>query len=376
MTRPDLDFAEKLAWLRLSRTENVGPITFYKLIDRFGSAENALKALPDLSRRGGRAAPLVAYDLDLVKREWDALEKAGVLLIARGEALYPKVLAEIEDAPPLITVLGNPLLLNQKSLAVIGTRNASLTGRKMAEEIARTCGQTGYTIVSGLARGIDTAAHVAALPTGTVAVVAGGIDIVYPPENEKLYRAIIEQGAIVAESPLGMQPLARHFPKRNRIVSGLSLGTVVIEAAQRSGSLITARLALEQNREVFAVPGSPLDPRSGGTNKLIKESSAHLITSAADVLDIMNTLRLRPLFEPEPLAFSGGAELAELPESMEIKRQAVQAQVLELLSPSPIAVDELVRECECSIAEVLAVLLELELAGRVERHPGNRMSLL
>lgn len=376
MAHSPLSDAEKLAWLRLSRTENVGPITFYRLLQRYGTAINALDALPDLARRGGRTKPLVAYDKSRAEDEMARLDKIGAKLIVQGESDYPHLLKQVEDAPPVITVLGNPDILSQNALAVVGARNASLTGRKMAENLSRACAAEGFVITSGLARGIDTAAHTSALQTGTVAVVAGGIDVIYPRENEQLYKQIAEQGAIVAESPLGTQPVARHFPRRNRIISGLCLGTLIVEAAEKSGSLITARMALEQNREVFAIPGSPMDPRAGGTNRLLKDNSAHLVTGAEDILNVLRSLRLQPLFEPEPPQFDLPLPQSQPAADQEKRLDALREKILELLSYTPIAVDEIVRECESSIAEVLTVLLELELAGRIERQPGNRVNLI
>jgi DNA processing protein len=370
---------EKLAWLRLSRTENIGPITFYKLLERYGSAENALKALPDLAKRGGKAEKFKAYAVAPAEKEIESLQKLGAHLITRDEPEYPPLLAQMEDAPPLIAVLGNPHLLAKHALGVVGARNASLSGRKIAEDYSRKVGIAGYVIVSGLARGIDTSAHVAALATGTVAVVAGGIDIVYPPENKKLYQQIAEQGAVVAESPLGMEPIARHFPKRNRIISGLSLGVLVVEAAMKSGSLITARMAGEQNREVFAVPGSPLDPRCEGTNKLLQDG-AHMAINAESIIRELNGLRARgfsdrgfhdrsaPPWRAAPDLFS------VLPERE--PDEALRLKVLEILSHTPLQMDEVIRASLAPAGDVLTVILELELAGRIERHAGNRVSLL
>lgn len=364
---------EKLSWLRLIRTENVGPITFNRLIERFGSAEKALNALPDLAKRGGKLEGLKACPAADAEKEIERVQKAGARLIAKAEADYPPWLAEVEDAPPVITVLGHAALLKKPSLGVVGARNASLTGRKIAEDFAAKTGQAGYVIVSGLARGIDSAAHKASIATGTVAVVAGGIDVVYPPENEALYRQIAEQGAIVAESPFSTEPLARHFPRRNRIISGLSLGVLVVEAAAKSGSLITARMALEQNREVFAVPGSPLDPRAEGTNSLIRDG-AHLATTAQDIIQVLRSLRLQPLGEPKAKGWTGGGDLfsAPLPEP----GQQLRHRILESLSPTPVQMDELIRAVEAPAGEVLTIILELELAGRIERQPGNRVNLI
>ena len=364
---------EKLAWLRLIRTENVGPITFNRLLDRFGTAEKALDALPDLAKRGGRADALKAFPLAEAEREMERLTKLGARLIAKAEAEYPAWLAEVEDAPPVVTVLGHPGLLKKPALGVVGARNASLTGRKIAEDFSGKIAQAGYVIVSGLARGIDSAAHKASLGSGTIAVVAGGVDVIYPPENEGLYRQIAEQGAIIAESPFATEPLARHFPRRNRIISGLSLGVLIVEAAAKSGSLITARMALEQNREVFAVPGSPLDPRAEGTNNLLRDG-AHMATSANDVIQVLKSLRLEPLKEPSGRGWKGGTDLFSA--VGQEPNQTLRHRILESLSPTPVQMDELIRAVNAPVSEVLTIILELELAGRIERQPGNRVNLI
>lgn len=369
--RRPLTAAERLDWLRLTRAENVGPITFHRLVERFGTATAALAALPDLARRGGRAKPLRVPSRVEVERELAGLEKRGGRFLATCEPDYPEALAALDDAPPLLALLGHPTLLKRPAVAVVGARNASIAGRRMAERLARDLSDAGYLVVSGMARGIDTAAHVGALDGGTAAVVAGGVDIVYPPENEGLHRDLVERGLLLAESPLGTEPQARHFPRRNRLISGLSLGVVVVEAALKSGSLITARLALEQGREVFAVPGSPVDPRAQGCNRLIKEG-AGLVESADDVVDALRRIATRPFGE-------GRRDLFDLPppapaDDRELER--ARALVLEALSPTPVLVDEVVRGCQLSAGVVLTVLLELELAGRVQRHPGGQISLI
>ncbi|HEY0521830.1 MAG TPA: DNA-processing protein DprA [Stellaceae bacterium] len=377
MSRKPLSPSERLDWLRLIRTDRVGPVTFHQLLARYGSAAAALDALPALVRQDGRpggggAAAAAIFPVDAARREIEALGRVGARLVAACEPDYPTALAAIEDAPPLIAILGDADLLNRPAVAVVGARNASANGRRIAREIAADLGRREIAVASGLARGIDAAAHAGALDSGTVAVVAGGVDIVYPEENRGLYDAIVERGGlVVAEAAVGTVPQARHFPRRNRIISGLSLGVVVVEAALRSGSLITARLALEQGREVFAVPGSPLDPRCRGTNDLIR-NGARLTESAEDVLDVLHgPLGVRspqpraagfpaPEHADEPAADGGGDP---------------RAVVLERLGPSPVAVDELVRECHLSASAVLTVLLELELSGRLERFPGNQVAL-
>ena len=366
-----LSAAERLDWLRLIRSENVGPITFYRLIERFGTASAALKALPDLARRGGRRKPMTVCPRAAAEREMEAQEAVGAVLVARFEAGYPPNLVHIEDAPPLIGVLGQGHLLARPTVAVVGARNASLNGRRFAERLAADLGKGGFVVVSGLARGIDASAHTGALETGTVAVVAGGIDVVYPKENERLHGDIAERGAIISEIEPGTIPQARHFPRRNRLISGMALGVVVVEASLRSGSLITARLALEQGREVFAVPGSPLDPRARGTNDLLRQG-ATMTESADDVLSALDDTLRMPLAERKIPDVSGAR--ADVPSLGEI--DSARAAITENLSPTPVMVDEIIRNGHFSPAVVSMVLLELELAGRLERQPGNRVALI
>ena len=287
---------ERLAWLRLTRTENVGPVTFHQLIARFGTAAAALEALPEIVRRGGRAKPLAVFASSEAERELEAAERLGAHLVAQSEPDYPPALAAIEDAPPLLTMKGRKELATRRGVAVVGARNASANGRRLAHDVAAGLGEAGLIVISGLARGIDAAAHQGSLGTGTLAVLAGGIDAIYPEENRSLHEAIAERGLLVAEMPVGTVPQARHFPRRNRIISGIALGVLVVEAAERSGSLITARFALEQGREVFAVPGSPLDPRAKGTNRLLRDG-ATLVESADDILRELAPQRGAPLSE-------------------------------------------------------------------------------
>jgi DNA processing protein len=363
--------AERFAMLRLIRSENVGPITVRQLLARFGTAEAALAALPDLARRGGRKRPIKIASRDDAERELAALAACGAEPLAITDKTYPRALAAIPDAPPVLAVLGHGHLLERRAVAVVGARNASANGRRLAERLATDLGQSGYLVFSGLARGIDAAAHRGALASGTAAVVAGGVDVVYPEENRALYDDIKESGLVLSEMPPGTEPQARHFPRRNRIISGLSLGVLVVEAAPRSGSLITARLGLEQNREIFAVPGSPLDPRARGCNHLIRQG-ATLVESAQDVLEVLESMIKTPLEEPDTPEFEPGTP--QLPPESEL--EAGREKVLELLGPSPVMVDEVIRQCQLSPAVVNLVLLELELAGRLERHPGNRVSLI
>jgi DNA processing protein len=346
------------------------------MLRRFGSARAALEALPRLARRSERSRTVTAVTRAEAEAELAALRHAGARLVCWGEPLYPGALAAVEDAPPILTVVGRAELLDRPMVAVVGARNASANGRRFARDLAAALGQGGIVVVSGLARGIDAAAHLGALASGSVAVVAGGVDVVYPEENRGLHEAMARQGAIVAELPLGTEPQARHFPRRNRIISGMTLGVVVVEAAARSGSLITARLALEQGRDVFAVPGSPLDPRCRGSNDLLRHG-ATLTESAEDVLS-----QLGPLLErraaPGPLPSAHTPATPSWPPagaSEVIGDDAGTELILERLGPTAVAVDELVRQCHLSAAVVATLLLELELAGRVERHPGNLVSL-
>jgi DNA processing protein len=365
-----MDDLEKIAWLRLIRTENVGPITFYSLMQRFGTARKALEALPTLSRRGGRLKDLKIYPENAAYAEMEALSKIGGRMIFAAEPIYPISLSAIEDAPPVLTTLGNPKLLNRPAIGIVGARNASLNGGKFAHKLAKDLGDGGQMVVSGLARGIDTSAHTGALETGTIAAVAGGIDIIYPPENKKLYEQIVSEGCIVAESPLGMEPMAKHFPKRNRIISGLSAGVVVVEATLKSGSLITARLAAEQGRDVYAVPGHPFDPRAAGPNKLIQDG-ATLALSADDILgNLIRFSGTRPSLE-EPPAPPWSADFTG-----EDVSESLRDLILQNMSMTPVTVDELVRTCHVSIPAAQSVLLELELAGRVQRLPANRIVLI
>lgn len=369
---PAIDMKEKMSWLRLSRTENVGPVTFYRLLEAYGSASKAIDALPDLAKRGGRAKPLIAVPLTQVEREYQAIKKFGGDIICASEVDYPVSLAAIDDAPPVLTYNGNIALLKKTCVGIVGSRNASLNGRKFTEKLAQELGASGATVVSGLARGIDTSAHVGSLPSGTVAVLGGGLDIIYPPENQKLYGDIREQGLIIAESPFGQQPFAQSFPRRNRIISGLSQGIVVVEATFKSGSLITARMAGEQGRDVFAVPGHPLDPRAEGPNALIRDGAV-LVRNAADVLESLST------FQSGSLQDSASQKYEPLNAAPAVDDQTLDRtrdEVLSCLSHTPVSVDEIIRSAVLPAAAVQIVILELELAGRVQRLPGQRVSLI
>lgn len=357
---------EQLDWLRLARTPQVGPATFAQLIARFGTAKRALEELPRLAGRGGGKGFVPAASEDAA-RELEQLEKAGGRLILSCGDDFPHGLAALSSPPPLISALGT--LPRRDMVAIVGARNASALARKFANLLARELGEAGLAIVSGLARGIDSAAHEAALEHGTVAVVAGGVDVIYPPENEALYRAIAEQGAVISEMPFGEAPQARHFPRRNRLISGLSRGVVVVEAAERSGSLITANYALEQGREIFAVPGSPLDPRAKGANRLIREG-ASLTESAEDVLSVLGPILGRAFRETD----KAPPPAPQMSLGLEEKADQVRRRVEDALGASPVEMDELIRQTGAEPAAVLTVILELELAGRCRRHPGNRVS--
>jgi DNA processing protein len=358
--------SERRDRLRLIRSDNVGPVTYFQLLGHFGSATAALAALPELARRGGRARPPRIPTIAEAEAEIAAALKRGARLITAGEPGYPAVLAAVTDAPPVLYVLGRSELLLRRAVAIVGARNASANGIRFARQLAAELGEAGLIVVSGLARGIDTAAHQGALASGTVAVMAGGVDVVYPPENDRLHAEIAERGAVVSEMPPGLGPQARHFPRRNRIVSGLSLGVVVVEASPKSGSLITARLAGEQGREVFAVPGSPLDPRARGTNDLIRQG-AILTEGAADVLANLGT-------GPSPGAPSPSPPASAAVFEDEAALLTTRQRVVEKLGPVPVPVDEIIRQCQLPTATVLTILLELELAGRLTRHPGNQVS--
>lgn len=365
---------ERLAWLRLIRSENVGPITFHRLIDRFGSASAAIDALPDLAARGGKRGYKAATTAD-AERELEAARKLGVRYLATCEPDYPVALGALNDAPPLITIMGNAHLLRRPCVAIVGARNASANGRSFARKLAadlgqQTIGTENLVISSGLARGIDTAAHEGSIAQGTIAVVAGGIDQIYPPENADLLARIGEQGVVVAEQRPGTEPRGRLFPLRNRIISGLALGVVVVEASPKSGSLITARMALEQGREVFAVPGAPGDPRTAGANGLIREG-AWLTENARDVVAQL------PNLETLESGIQKSFDFSALPDRQmnEDNLEDARTTVLELLGPSPVTVDEIVRNCQLSLPYITAALVELELAGRLERLSGNRVQL-
>ncbi|MGL3608952.1 DNA-processing protein DprA [Rhizobium sp. G187] len=362
---------QRIAWLRLIRSDNVGPSTFRDLINHFGSAESALEALPDLSRRGGSSRAIRIATVEEAERELEAVRRFGAVFVGIGEPDYPPALRQIDGAPPLLTVKGDLSIATLPGVGVVGARNASISGAKFSAMMAREIGQAGYAIVSGLARGIDAAAHRASLDTGTIAAMAGGLDQPYPPENIPLLQHICEgRGLAISEMPFGWEPRARDFPRRNRLIAGVALGVVVIEAAIRSGSLITARLAGEFGRQVFAVPGSPLDPRCAGTNGLLKDG-ASVTTSPDDVLQALAPVSRIDLFsqsaieEPE----DDGRHMAPPPNDDE------RSRIVEALGPTPVDVDDIIRHTGLPASSVYLVLLELDIAGRLERHPGGLVAL-
>jgi DNA processing protein len=362
---------QRLAWLRLIRSENVGPVTFRALINRFGSAQEALEALPVLARKGGSTRTVKVFGREAAEAEMALADRLGARFICLGEADYPAALRAADAPPPVLAIMGDATELNRPTVAIVGARNASLAGIKFARQIAAELGRAGFVVVSGVARGIDAAAHEASLDVGTVGVFAGGLDRPYPRENRPLMRRIVDSGGcLVSEMPFGWEPRAIDFPRRNRIVAGLSLGLLVVEAAARSGSLISARLAAEMGRLVFAVPGSPLDPRAGGTNQLLKEGSL-LVTEASDIVDALRPLdgRLTP---------PAGHDIGEAEEEMmgAAPTDSERQRIVEALGPTPVAVDDLIEHTGASPGTVHLTLLELDLAGRLERHSGGRVSLL
>jgi DNA processing protein len=362
-----LSDSQRLDWLRLIRSENVGPRTFRSLVNHCGGAGAALAALPDLARRGGASAALRVCTREEAEREMAAAQRIGARFVALGEADYPAYLQTVDDAPPVLAVRGCAEVLRAPLVAIVGSRNASAAGAKMAERLARELGAAGFGVASGLARGIDAAAHRASLATGTVAVLAGGHDRVYPPEHASLVDELVKTGAAISEMPLGWEPRARDFPRRNRLISGVALGVVVIEAAKKSGSLITARLALEQNREVFAVPGSPLDPRAEGSNGLLKQG-AILVTEVDDIVGVLRPIVGHP--PEQPIEEPAPTTTADEPEA------SARARIISLLGPTPVAIDDLIRLSGCSPAVVQTTLLELELAGRLDRQRGGLVAMV
>ncbi|HHV69805.1 DNA-processing protein DprA [Brucella intermedia] len=371
---------QRLNWLRLIRTDNIGPVTFRDLILFCGSASSAIEMLPDLNIRGGSARPIRVMSMDDAERELETIERSGARLVGMGEPDYPPQLKNCEAPPPLVTIKGNAALFNKPPVAIVGSRNASVIGARFTERLANDLGEAGFAVISGLARGIDAAAHRASLKTGTVAVLAGGLDRPYPPENLPLYRAIPEEGGVlISEMPMGAEPRSRDFPRRNRIIAGLSLGLIVVEAAERSGSLISARMAGDMGRTVFAVPGSPLDPRARGTNLLLKQG-ATLVTEANDVIEM-----LRPLAGSSAYAYPTDmptqpdllSPAMEDPESYQpIATEEQRDIVIDALGPVPTDIDTLVRHTGLDTGAIQLILLELDLAGRLHRYARNQVALV
>ena len=385
-TAPIAISAERFARLQLARSQNVGPRTFAQLLRRYGGARASLDALPALAGRGGKT-DYVACDAALVQAELDAGHAMGAQLLVLGDPEYPQLFQDLDPAPPVVWVKGDLSLLTRRTVGIVGARNASALGLRTARRLARELGATGHVIVSGLARGVDAAAHEAAITTGTIAVLAGGLDQPYPPENVKLCEQIGETGLLVSEVPFGIAPMATHFPRRNRLISGLSQGVVLVEAAARSGSLITARFALEQGREAMACPGAAEDPRSAGCNALIREGAA-LIRHAGDVEEALAAPRTLHLaeegydFEFDAEVFSDDAmrddydALADFDEEGNADDQALADQIMELLGLSPVEIDEIARLCGTAPSDLSLAILELDLAGRIEIRPGGMICRL
>ena len=365
---------DQFSRLRLLRSRRVGITTYKRLLTEHGTAQKALEALPEVARAAGVETYEVCPEA-VIQAELNAARAAGARLVAQGTAAYPSPLDDIADAPPFLWVIGDASLLARPMISLVGARNASSIGTRMATALARDLGAEGYVIVSGLARGIDTAAHLAACPTGTIAVQAGGVDVIYPAENAELARRLAQSGLRLSEQPMGLQPMARHFPSRNRIISGLSRATIVVEAAAKSGSLITARDALDQGRDVLAVPGSPFDARAAGCNQLIRDG-ATLIRSAADVIEALTPLHGEspelPLHAPARTR-TASSEKRRAPGHL--KRVAkLHQQILSRLSPAPVAEDQLIRDLSVTASEAAPALLDLELDGRITRRAGGLLS--
>lgn len=362
---------QRLDWLRLIRTRNVGPVTFWRMINYFGGAAQALEFLPEFFRRNGKKPSQITTP-HMAQRELEAAKKTGAQLVARGEPGYPSLLAHLDAPPPLLYVKGNLQLAERPAVAIVGARNGSALGQKFTRHLVHELANEGYVIVSGLARGIDTAAHSGAIEQATIAVIAGGIDNYYPPQNENLQRRIEDVGLVISENRPGFTPRAQDFPRRNRIISGASLGTIVIEANLRSGSLITARLASEQGREVMAVPGHPTDPRAAGPNKLIM-SGASMITCARDVIDILAPMSSLTKFDPPVL--SETIQSQPPIEHIDVPQNARDV-VLDALGSHSVEIDEVIRATQLPSRDVRVILLELELDGRIEHDGAQNIKLL
>jgi len=370
----ELNENEKLNWLRLIRTENVGPITFYKLLEFYGTAGKALEEIPNMASRGGKSSKLKIPDIKSVKKEYDYLKKLGGEIVCACEPLYSKALRSCDDCPPVLMCLGNTEILNTDSIAVIGNRNPTIVSKNLARKISANLGLKNFTIASGMASGIDSCAHEGSLETGTIAVLGGGVDIIYPKENAELYKEIIKKGLVISESPMGTQPIAQHFPKRNRIVAGLAKSTVVIEAKLQSGSLITARQALDYGRDVMAVPGHPMEPKAKGTNSLIQKQGAYLVTSAEDVIEAMNSMVSSLFKEQDTLDFDAQpvGSIQTSNKDLENVKNIILEQYINYV---PININDIISDSLLPANLVLTCLLDLELAGKIERSAGNMVAL-
>ncbi len=367
---------DRVLWLRLLRSRRVGPSTFTRLMSEHGSAHAALEALPEVAQAAGATDYTICPE-GVVLAEMKAARTAGARMICIGEADYPEMLQHISDAPPILWAMGDTSILHRPMIALVGARNASSLGTRMARALTTELAQQGLVVVSGLARGIDTAAHLAALDTGTIAIMAGGVDVLYPAENAQLAHDIAKTGLRLSEQPMGMNPQARHFPRRNRIISGMSQAVVVVEAAAKSGSLITARNALDQGREVLAVPGHPFDARASGCNMLIRDG-ARLVRNASDVIEVLPAAE-SPGTEAQPQAELALTDLPDLPAPAPEKRTLrdtakLHAQILDRLGPSPVAEDQLIRDLAAPAHNVSPALLDLELEGRIRRQAGGLLS--
>jgi DNA processing protein len=364
--------------LRLIRSPNIGPVTYRQLMARFGSAAAALEALPDLASRGGKRNFSVCAASD-IENEMQATKRAGAEYVFLGDPHYPALLAELDNAPVSFSFKGNIELASAQVIAMVGARNASAGACRFARTLAMELGREGLVVISGLARGIDTAAHIGSLASGAIAIIAGGIDVAYPPENKALQDEIADKGLLIAEQPIGTEPRARHFPYRNRIIAGMALGTIVVEAAPRSGSLITARLAAEAGREVMAIPGSPMDPRARGCNQLIREG-ATLVQDAAEIAELIRPIDARAVRTAQPKLFDVSVQAfqqhSENANENANENESERQRVIDLLGMTHVSVDELVRQSGASAPSIQMVLLELELAGRLERGAGAMVRLV
>ncbi|MEW7006898.1 DNA-processing protein DprA [Lentilitoribacter sp. EG35] len=362
---------QRLNWLRLIRSNNVGPATFRDLVTNCGSAEKAIEMLPELSRRGGSRKSIKIASIQEAEAELEMISKFGARLIGIGEPEYPSALRQIDGAPPLLTVKGNIELTQRVSVGVVGSRNASISGNKFASKVSKELGNAGYVIISGLARGIDATAHIASIETGTIAALAGGIDRPYPPENLELYHRICNgDGLAITEMKFGWKPIARDFPRRNRLIAGVSMGLLVVEAAMRSGSLITARNAGDFGRLVFAVPGSPFDPRSGGTNTLLKDG-AILTTESNDIIQALAPLNNIQAHTSNIIEETGDDNANFAPPD-----EDARSLIIDAMGATPVEIDDIIRHTGCAAQVVYMVLLELDLAGRLQRHPGGLVSFI